>query len=56
MKYLFIIIIASAIISVCALGMAAFASYAIKRGCAEKIADGTLTESERAICRRHGHL
>lgn len=41
---------------VLAVGGIALSSYAIKKGCAEKIADGTLTESERAICRRHGHL
>lgn len=53
MKFVIIFGICGMVVGFCGVFVS---SYAIKMGCAQKIADGSLTESERDICRRHGHL
>lgn len=55
-KLLIGVLIVSVIGMFLGLGGIAISSYAIKKGCTEKIADGSLTEEEKRICRRHGYL
>lgn len=54
--FLSITIILGGCLTIIGTGMTLYFGNFIKKECARKIADHSLTEPEKEICRSHGHL